>query len=143
MQRTLVFVISVFFALSTMAGERVPADHWLRYADPADAGFDPVKLAAAKEKWQAMDSSAFMIVADGAVVAAWGEVERRFMCHSVRKSFMSGLYGVYWDQGNLERQFSPSYPAASATASTLTAEVGDQAVVSPLSKPVGFAMEAL
>lgn len=43
-----------------------------------------------------------MVVADGAVVAAWGDVSRRFMCHSVRKSFMSALYGVYWDRQEIE-----------------------------------------
>lgn len=49
-----------------------------------------------------MPSSAFLVVADGAVVAAWGEVGRRFMCHSVRKSFLSALYGIYWDRGQIE-----------------------------------------
>jgi len=42
------------------------------------------------------------VIADGAVVAAWGDVGRRFMCHSVRKSFLSALYGIYWDQGKIE-----------------------------------------
>jgi hypothetical protein len=42
------------------------------------------------------------VIADGAVVASWGEVERRFMCHSVRKSFLSALYGIYWDRGEIE-----------------------------------------
>jgi CubicO group peptidase (beta-lactamase class C family) len=74
----------------------------MRYADVAQAGFDAAKLAAARETWEGLPSSAFMVVADGAVVAAWGEVERRFMCHSVRKSFMSALYGIYWDRGDIE-----------------------------------------
>ena len=47
-------------------------------------------------------ASSFMVVANGAVVAAWGDVSRRFMCHSVRKSFMSALYGIYWDRGVIE-----------------------------------------
>jgi CubicO group peptidase (beta-lactamase class C family) len=42
-----------------------------------------------------------MVIADGAVVAAWGDVDRRFMCHSVRKSFLSALYGIYWDRGEI------------------------------------------
>jgi CubicO group peptidase (beta-lactamase class C family) len=48
-----------------------------------------------------MPSSAFLVIADGAVVAAWGDVDRRFMCHSVRKSFLSALYGIYWDRGEI------------------------------------------
>jgi CubicO group peptidase (beta-lactamase class C family) len=58
-------------------------------------------LEAAREVWEGMPSSAFLVVADGAVVAAWGDVGRRFMCHSVRKSFLSGLYGIYWDRGEI------------------------------------------
>jgi CubicO group peptidase (beta-lactamase class C family) len=94
----------VTFALGLPAGanDRVPGESWQRYTDPADAGFDPELLEAARATWKGLPSSAFMIIADGAVVAAWGDVERRFMCHSVRKSFLSALYGIYWDRGELE-----------------------------------------
>jgi CubicO group peptidase (beta-lactamase class C family) len=83
-------------------GERYPADRWMRYADVEQAGFDAAKLEAARTTWVGLPSSAFMVVADGAVVAAWGDVGRRFMCHSVRKSFLSALYGIYWDRGEIE-----------------------------------------
>lgn len=83
--------------LGILAAERVPEKTWMTFTDPAQAGFDAAKLEAARKKWESIPSSAFMVVADGAVVAAWGDVERRFMCHSVRKSFMSALYGIYWD----------------------------------------------
>jgi CubicO group peptidase (beta-lactamase class C family) len=89
-------------SLGQAAGDRVPGDEWMRYTDVEQAGFDAAKLAAAKETWEGLPSSAFMVIADGAVVAAWGEVERRFMCHSVRKSFLSALYGIYWDRGEIE-----------------------------------------
>ena len=82
--------------------QRVPGDVWMQYTDPREAGFDPAKLEAAREVWESLPSSAFMVVADGAVVAAWGETSRRFMCHSVRKSFLSALYGIYWDRGEIE-----------------------------------------
>ncbi len=102
MKRTWLAVFVLTLSLSAIAGERVPDEHWMQYADPAEAGFDADKLAAAKEKWESIPSSAFMVVVDGAVVAAWGDVERRFMCHSVRKSFMSALYGIYWDQRRID-----------------------------------------
>jgi CubicO group peptidase (beta-lactamase class C family) len=98
----LALVVTIMLVLPAGATDRVPGDHWLRYADPADAGFDPELLEAARASWQELPSSAFMIVADGAVVAAWGDVERRFMCHSVRKSFLSALYGIYWDRGEIK-----------------------------------------
>jgi len=89
-------------SLGQAAGDRVPSDRWMRYADVEQAGFDVAKLAAAQETWEGLPSSAFMVIADGAVVASWGAVERRFMCHSVRKSFLSALYGIYWDRGEIE-----------------------------------------
>ncbi|MCB9377395.1 MAG: serine hydrolase [Holophagales bacterium] len=95
-------VLALVVALPALASERVPGERWLRYADPADAGFDAAKLEAARQTWSSIPSAAFLVVADGAVVAAWGETERRFMCHSVRKSFLSALYGVYWDRGEIE-----------------------------------------
>ncbi|HSH44745.1 MAG TPA: hypothetical protein VK966_02760, partial [Longimicrobiales bacterium] len=76
--------------------QRVPGETWLRYVDVEEAGFDPAALESARQSWEALPSSAFLVVADGAVVAAWGEVDRRFKGHSVRKSFLSALYGIYW-----------------------------------------------
>jgi CubicO group peptidase (beta-lactamase class C family) len=84
------------------ARDRVPGDDWMRYVDVAQAGFDAVLLDSARNTWEGLPSSAFFVVADGAVVAAWGEVDRRFMCHSVRKSFLTALYGIYWDRGEIE-----------------------------------------
>lgn len=89
-------------SLDQATAERFPAERWMRYANVEHAGFDAAELAAARETWEGLPSSAFMVIADGAVVAAWGEVERRFRCHSVRKSFLSALYGIYWDRGEIE-----------------------------------------
>ncbi|UCF05837.1 MAG: serine hydrolase [bacterium] len=74
----------------------------MKYADPRDAGFSPEKLKKAKQYWDSIQSTACMIVHDGAVVAAWGDIERRFMCHSVRKSLLSALYGIYVDAGVID-----------------------------------------
>ncbi len=92
----------LFAAASDLTAQRFPDDDWMAYQDVAEAGFDPARLEAARASWEQLPSSAFMVVADGAVVAAWGDVGRRFMCHSVRKSFLSALYGVYWDRGEIE-----------------------------------------
>ena len=104
LMRPFCFVALGLFAVApaAAAGERVPGEQWLRFADPAQAGFDPARLAAARQAWERLPSSAFLVVSGGAVVASWGDSERRFMCHSVRKSFLSGLYGIYWDRGEIE-----------------------------------------
>ncbi len=81
---------------------RYPDNGWMRYVDVQEAGFDPARLEAARATWEALPSSAFLVIADGAVVASWGDVGRRYMCHSVRKSFLSALYGIYWDRGEIQ-----------------------------------------
>lgn len=102
MRRLATLVFALLLPGSAVAGDRVPGERWLRYADPAEAGFDRGKLEAARRAWETLPSSAFFVVADGAVVAAWGEPDRRFMCHSVRKSLLSALYGIYWDRGKID-----------------------------------------
>ncbi|UCD25242.1 MAG: serine hydrolase, partial [Gemmatimonadota bacterium] len=89
-------------SIAQTTSDRVPSEQWMQFADVTQAGFDAAKLDAARETWEGLPSSAFMVIADGAVVAAWGEVERRFMCHSVRKSFLTALYGIYWERGEIE-----------------------------------------
>ena len=102
MRRVFVFLSLLACVVPAFAGDRVPGEQWMSYADPAEAGFDAARLEAARAIWEGLPSSAFLVISDGAVVAAWGDVDRRFMCHSVRKSFMSALYGIYWDRGEIE-----------------------------------------
>lgn len=89
-------------AAPALASDRVPGEQWMRYVDPQEAGFDADKLEAARATWESLPSSAFLVIADGAVVAAWGDTDRRFMCHSVRKSLLSALFGIYWDRGEMD-----------------------------------------
>jgi CubicO group peptidase (beta-lactamase class C family) len=73
------------------------------YAAPEEAGWSSSKLDEARKFSEQIGSAAVMVVHDGAVLAAWGDVERRFLCHSMRKSFLSALYGIHLDQGTLRR----------------------------------------
>lgn len=105
--QTISLILTILFIASgagigQTATDRFPDACWMRFTNVKEAGFDPAKLEAARVIWEGLPSSAFLVIADGAVVAAWGDVGRRFMCHSVRKSFLSALYGIYWDQGKIE-----------------------------------------
>lgn len=72
----------------------VPGDGpWLQYKEPGLGGFDAEKLEAVRLRADELGSGAIVVVRKGLVVAAWGDVERRFKCHSVRKSLLSALYG--------------------------------------------------
>jgi len=83
------------------AGRIYPGESWEQYVTPEEAGFSSEKLTAARLYSDQIGSAAVMVIYKGAVVAQWGEIEKRFMCHSVRKSFLSALYGVEVAQGNI------------------------------------------
>lgn len=85
-----------------LTGTRIPGKTWLAYVRPEDAGFSSAKLVAARTYWETIDSAAFFVVYRGAVVVDWGETTRRFRCHSVRKSFMSAMYGMAIDRGVID-----------------------------------------
>src|SRR5262245_6996475 len=74
---------------------------WRQYAAPEEAGFSSERLAEAWERASQVGSAAVLAVYRGHVLLAWGEVERRFECHSVRKSLMNALVGLAVARGEL------------------------------------------
>ena len=81
---------------------RYPRETWLKYANPEEAGWSSEKLRQAREYFDTIDSAAVLVVYDGAMLAVWGNVETRYMCHSIRKSLLSALYGVHVSEGNID-----------------------------------------
>jgi CubicO group peptidase (beta-lactamase class C family) len=43
-----------------------------------------------------------MIVDDGVVVEAWGQIMRKYQCHSMRKSLLSALIGIHVEEGHID-----------------------------------------
>lgn len=80
---------------------QAPETAWMKYSDPAQGGFNSGQLDAVKEKFNQMKSTSYMVVHDGNVVLSLGDITRRFMCHSMRKSIMSAMYGIYLEQGKV------------------------------------------
>lgn len=76
-----------------------PSGDWTQWSSPAAAGYDADALEAARRRADEALSAAVMVVEDGRVVAAWGDVERKLELHSVRKSLYAALYGVAIERG--------------------------------------------
>jgi CubicO group peptidase (beta-lactamase class C family) len=89
--------------IGTGQTSRFPGDVWLRYTDVAEAGFSAERLANAREFWEHRGAAALLVVSNGAVVASWGEIDRRFPIHSIRKSLLSALYGAFEDDIDLNQ----------------------------------------
>ncbi|MCP5103117.1 MAG: serine hydrolase [bacterium] len=95
----MVFLLVVFI---TGAAAQNPRAAWQQYETPEEAGFSSAKLEEAKKRYDESGAAAFMVVINGKVLVSWGDVERRFVCHSMRKSLISALYGIHVDNGAID-----------------------------------------
>ena len=76
-----------------------PEGEWLWARSPEALGWSSDKLAKAQDFAEQIGSAAVMIIDDGVVVDAWGDISRNYACHSMRKSLLSALYGIYAAEG--------------------------------------------
>lgn len=70
--------------------------------DPTDAGWSSAKLENAKKLAAEFGSTGVLVVQDGRVIAAWGNVAEKVTVASIRKSFLSALYGIAIADGRIE-----------------------------------------
>jgi len=75
---------------------------WPFWESAAVAGWSTEKLEQARAHFSLMDSAAVVVVYQGKVLCAWGDYRGGYLTHSVRKSFMSAVYGIYVDRGQLD-----------------------------------------
>ncbi len=80
----------------------IPDTRWMRYTNVEQAGWSQDRLDAARAYADSVGSAAVMVVQHGVVVAAWGDVVRRFQCNSIRKSLLSALIGIHVDSGEID-----------------------------------------
>jgi CubicO group peptidase (beta-lactamase class C family) len=77
-----------------------PSTHWER-VDPAALGWSAEKLSAADTYARSYNPTAVMIVQDGKIVAAWGDIAHKVNVRSIRKSVLSALYGIGVAEGRI------------------------------------------
>lgn len=93
-----IFYVLVLVSLG-MANAQNPSGQWMKYANPEQGGFDTGLLQKAKDHLNTMRSASVMVIHKGKVLLTHGDVTRRYMTHSIRKSFMSAMYGIYEKKG--------------------------------------------
>ena len=97
------FVVAIF---STPAPAQpqppaYPGKSWETAKNPDELGWSTEKLQQARAYAETINTAAVMIVQSGIVVDAWGETTRKFNVHSVRKSLLSAMIGIYENHGTL------------------------------------------
>ena len=103
---SLVLFVSVcsFISLSAHAQSNrfvYPGETWER-ADPLTFGWSIQKLDDARRYLQTVPSGSVIVVDRGRIIAEWGDSTKRVKLSSVRKSFLSALYGIYIPEGRLD-----------------------------------------
>jgi CubicO group peptidase (beta-lactamase class C family) len=83
------------------AGFVWPSPTWTKAEDPAALGWSMEKLAKAEDYTRAYAPTAVMIVQYGKVIASWGDVAHKVNVRSMRKSFLSALYGIGVAEGHI------------------------------------------
>ena len=90
---------------TALAPRIAAAEDWQRWATPEEAGFSSAAIDAAERHWLALPDApraAFMLVYRGRILASFGSESRQFWCHSMRKSFLSALYGIHVAEGHID-----------------------------------------
>jgi CubicO group peptidase (beta-lactamase class C family) len=73
----------------------------LEFVEPEEVGYSSENLMEAERFAWEIGCSAVMAVYDGKVFFAWGNISKNFRCHSIRKPFLSALYGIHLAKGGI------------------------------------------
>jgi len=143
--KSIVMIFVVLLALTACAPKAIQAPDgstskgvysgkvWQKATTPEQLGWSSEKLAAARAYSEKIGSAAVMIVDDGIVVDAWGDITRKYMCHSMRKSLLSALIGIHVEEGHIDLSKTMEELGIDDNEPSLTA-VEKQATVSDLIK---------
>jgi len=100
MKTIILIITAAFLSVQTFCQvSHIPSDHWMKYKNPEDAGFTLSEIEEIKSSYSASGSAALIIVYDGAIVLSMGEVSRKHLDQSMRKSYLSALFGIFIDRG--------------------------------------------
>jgi len=73
----------------------------LESVSPEAVGYSSDELAEARQFAEQSGYAAVMALHDGKVFFSWGEITKNYWCHSIRKPFLSALYGIHVGQGDI------------------------------------------
>jgi len=73
----------------------------LEYVTPEEVGWSFAALEEARELAEQNGYAAVMALYDGKVFFTMGDISRNYWCHSIRKPFLSALYGIHVAKGHL------------------------------------------
>ncbi|UCE19266.1 MAG: serine hydrolase [Gemmatimonadota bacterium] len=97
-----VLSIGLFIRCSKDPTSSTKDDNELEYVTPEEVGYSSDKLDEAEQFAEQSGYAAIMALHDGKVFFSWGEITKNYNCHSIRKPFLSALYGMHVEQGHID-----------------------------------------
>lgn len=96
--------LSLLLLLAAPLAAQFPGATWERLSDDdaRSAGWAREKLAAVREHAATQGTEAVVLVTRGKILEAWGAVGAKLNVHSIRKSYLSALYGIRVAEGRLK-----------------------------------------
>jgi CubicO group peptidase (beta-lactamase class C family) len=85
-----------------LRSQDVPGKHWQKLDHLEKSGWSVETLQSAQRYSRGISTEAVVIVQNGRIVAEWGAPKTKFNVHSIRKSFISALYGIAVEQGQVD-----------------------------------------
>ncbi|ADU30263.1 serine hydrolase domain-containing protein [Evansella cellulosilytica] len=82
----------------------IAVSNWEVHESIDEVGWSAEKLNRAREYFDSLDSTAAMAIYDGKILFSWGDVTKNTNAHSVRKSFLSSLYGIQVEEDLINLQ---------------------------------------
>ncbi|WP_282609913.1 serine hydrolase [Pelagibius sp. Alg239-R121] len=89
--------------LSEVSAEPRPVEvEGLSASETRRLGWDPVRLQAVFEYTASLSTDSFVIVSQGRLVGAYGDIEQPYHLHSIRKALLSALVGQHLGAGTAQ-----------------------------------------
>lgn len=79
-----------------------PGSTWEWHASERDAGFRPEALEAVRACAASQATDMLLVIRHGKIVFSLGDPARKFLCHSIRKSFLAALIGIEVESGRID-----------------------------------------
>ncbi|MCB0837785.1 MAG: hypothetical protein KDD99_14030, partial [Bacteroidetes bacterium] len=99
---TALFLISLVLPNHSAFSQQIfPKKKWQQFSNVEEAGFSLEKVQLIKEKFEESEGAALLVVSNGKILLSWGDNTRKYMVHSIRKSFMNAMIGREINQGTL------------------------------------------
>ena len=79
-----------------------PSTHWERVQNVVAAGWSEEGLQAVEACADQQETDALMIVQNGHIIYSYGNLDHKYLCHSIRKSILAALMGQDVADGTID-----------------------------------------